>query len=434
MSASGLGYCGGATARDTLIMNRGWTIRGDAQIALGITGRDTVLSCGTHTFNLSDLLEDSFVGSVHYGSTYGDYSDTITTDVTVTRDTTFYIRDSIGVTCVDTARVDITILPFSGTRIYVDSSATSVGDGSSWATAFKDLQDAIDVACVCDTTEIWIAEGTYFPSREIYTSFEDLIDEESLSSIIAMPLEEQPKSFYFDKDVQIYGGFSGGETLREERDYKMHKTILHGAPPGITEVIGSVVVTNHVTDAFIMDGVTIANGGLEQGYSGEMELEYNASGLVSGLIGGGWYNIDITLDAEQTGSGPTIRNCDFNNNISIWGGAFASSAAAEQYQPTFYNCSFKDNYAFQKGGAIYYSEAAAERSAHQPIKGAIYKIDSSRFYNNAAGMMGGAIASHAILEIHQSQFENNTAEVDGGAVYLKMQSTDADDLLLYSCL
>src|SRR5580765_1022600 len=48
----------------------------------------------------------------------------------------------------------------------VDDSALPGGDGQSWAAAYNDLQAALDEAVANSTiTEVWIAAGTYVPSR-----------------------------------------------------------------------------------------------------------------------------------------------------------------------------------------------------------------------------------------------------------------------------
>ena len=47
--------------------------------------------------------------------------------------------------------------------IYVDDNASAGGDGASWASAHKYLQDALASAEYGD--EIWVAEGTYKPDQ-----------------------------------------------------------------------------------------------------------------------------------------------------------------------------------------------------------------------------------------------------------------------------
>ncbi|MDD5539964.1 MAG: hypothetical protein PHG61_04645, partial [Candidatus Marinimicrobia bacterium] len=46
--------------------------------------------------------------------------------------------------------------------IFVNSSATDGGDGTTWTTAFTSFQDGLDAAQSGD--QIWVAKGSYYPS------------------------------------------------------------------------------------------------------------------------------------------------------------------------------------------------------------------------------------------------------------------------------
>jgi len=109
----------------------------------------------------------------------------------------------------------------SGRVLYVNASlkAGEAMNGTSWDRAFRDLQDALAVAHPGD--EIWIAAGTYRPDRG--TGDRDM-------------------SFTVEGGIALYGGFSGRETERKQRDWARNETLLTGdlngddGPPNCGEV------------------------------------------------------------------------------------------------------------------------------------------------------------------------------------------------------
>ena len=105
--------------------------------------------------------------------------------------------------------LDPQYVPQCGGRIYVDADAPPGGDGTSWATAFRDLRVALGSVpdCPGSVTEVWVAEGTYRPDG---------------------PGGDRERTFYVYSDTHVYGGFAGGETLLTERDPLAHPVILSG--------------------------------------------------------------------------------------------------------------------------------------------------------------------------------------------------------------
>ena len=67
---------------------------------------------------------------------------------------------------------------------FVDIDVVSSGNGTSWQTAVKIIQEAIDKAS--DNDEIWVKKGVYLPNKIINV----------------------------EKSVKILGGFNGTETAR----------------------------------------------------------------------------------------------------------------------------------------------------------------------------------------------------------------------------
>ncbi len=102
-------------------------------------------------------------------------------------------------------------------RWYVDGSLTPCGDGISWATAFKYLQDALNNLDLAGGDQIWVAatdpENPYRPDQDCDNP--DGTDNPGLS-------------FQMREAVEVYGGFFGDELTLEERDIVANETILSG--------------------------------------------------------------------------------------------------------------------------------------------------------------------------------------------------------------
>lgn len=95
--------------------------------------------------------------------------------------------------------------------VYVDLNASGNNDGSSWADAYNELQDAIDNT---SSGEIWVAQGTYYSTKDEMRN--------------STPADVREKTFRFGNNVVIYEGFLGNEGQLTERDWKNNTTILSG--------------------------------------------------------------------------------------------------------------------------------------------------------------------------------------------------------------
>ncbi len=93
---------------------------------------------------------------------------------------------------------------------HVDKDNTSgVEDGASWDTAYTTIQPAIDAASADGGGEVWVADGIYDELR--YS--DPFSDGVNTGSVIMR------------ENVRVYGGFSGVETLKDERDPTLYKAI-----------------------------------------------------------------------------------------------------------------------------------------------------------------------------------------------------------------
>jgi hypothetical protein len=206
---------------------------------------------------------------------------------------------------------------------FVDDDAQGTDDGSSWADAFTDLQDALAAASPGD--QIWVAGGFYAPGAP----------------------DDINSTFGLRTGIALYGGFAGWESNLSERDVVANKSLLSG-DVGRDDVYGDpvwyigwdrhtpnslhVVTADGVDATAIIDGFTIIAGAAVQAH------------------GGGLYSLNAS---------PTVRNCTFIHNLagfSMGGGAFVQNGS-----PTFEGCTFTQNWVHlgQGGGVMLWDAASA---------------------------------------------------------------------------
>ncbi len=250
--------------------------------------------------------------------------------------------------------------------VYVDIDATGgANNGSSWADAFTDLQNGIDLAV--SGIEVWLAEGTYNPGLSRSDSF-------------------IPKN-----GVRVYGGFAGGETIRQQRDWIAHPTILSGE-------IGSAAATDncyHVVRAEASNPTAMLNGlTVTRGY---------ANGSFPDDQGGG---------VRARGGGVTLANVSLIDNFATTGGGVMANLGGTVRA---YNCRFVDNQAPSfEGGGFYGSVASA-----QPLT-----IVNCVFTGNSAWRGGGIALANSGLQpvLVNLSLSGNSAGGEGGGIYVNTSS------------
>ena len=254
-------------------------------------------------------------------------------------------------------------------RIHVDASASTGGDGTSWATAFNSLQDALAAAgLTVGDDEIWVASGTYTPDPGG---------------------TDKTRKFQLANGVAIYGGFAGTESTLGERnpDPATNGTVLSGDLLGDdganftnrTDNSNRVVDGTGTDATAILDGVTIQGG---------------KAPSKGGGFGGG---------------SPTFVRCVFTGNESTNDGGAAALPSGSA--PHFEDCQFLANRAGRYGGAIdaYYAPATFLRC---------------RFEGNTAVTGAGAVMNYVSdTRFSSCSFRGNTATNGsggglGGAMYL----------------
>ncbi len=263
--------------------------------------------------------------------------------------------------------------------VYVDIDATGgANNGSSWTDAFIDLQNGIDLAV--SGIEVWIAEGTYVPGASRSDSF-------------------LPKP-----GVRVFGGFAGGETARQQRDWLTHPTILSGeiGAAAATDNCYHVVRAEGSNPSAMLNGVTItrgyANGGSGDDQGGGVRARGGGVTLANVTV---LDNYATTGGGVMVNLGGTVKayNSSFINNQApgFEGGAYYGNTSSSQ-PLTLVNCVFTGNSAWRGGGISLTSTGL------QPVL-----VNLSLSGNSAAGEGGGIyVNTSAQFTIHNSILWGNT--------------------------
>jgi len=289
--------------------------------------------------------------------------------------------DGIGDAC-DTSRV---------WRVKWD--AAGAGTGLAWEDAFPDLQSALTVALSGD--EIWVAEGTYRP---------------------APPGGDRSASFRIVSGTGLYGGFTGTELQRSQRDPHAHPTVLSG---DLNDDDGPLFANNAENSFVVVD----ASGA---------DFSTSVDGFtVSG--GNGTYSGGMFFD----GGNLTVSFCTFTGNVAMFGGA----VCMHESTATFSRCFFSGNAASLDGGAVYidlgsdpnFSACVFECNSAEYGGGAVRVLMSeplfvSCMFRGNTGQYGGAVQHYESTGplLANSLFTGNYATASGGAIH----NTNSSPLLI----
>ena len=238
---------------------------------------------------------------------------------------------------------------------------------------------------------MWVAKGTYYPNS-------------------CTNCDHNARSIYFElpDGVQLYGGFNGTETDRNQRNSTTHLTSLSGDIDRNSTLSGNaytILYTRNVSNQTLVDGFTIT-GASATTTGGGSETHFQS---------GAWFN-DGSLEGFK--SNPIVRNCIFTNNEAIAHGAamFNYGGFKGQANVIYENCTFSNNTSINAGGAVYSNAVfSGEASA---------KFTNCDFINNTSDNSGGAVFNNG-AESGKSNtiftdctfYNNISTKVDGGAVY-----------------
>ncbi len=292
-------------------------------------------------------------------------------------------------------------------QVFVNANATGTNDGTSWTNAYTDLVNAI----VSSPTgsQIWIASATYVPGGD------------------------PNASFLIDKQLELYGGFTGTESSLAERDIAANPTILSGDNNGddtpgdflnqrLDNANTVLRFTSTIDNSTIIDGFTIRGG---QADSISTDLLYNSGAGIytegkpiirhctitdnfASNLGGG------LLAEGMSAGGILIESCSFTNNYSdnVGGGAMISGTGLTVSH--IIDCEFENNFAVQIGGGIMVGGSSSE------IRSSLFKDNTANFLGGGVMLFSGIDNRHNVID--SCVFENNLSTL-GGGIYAEPQGS-----------
>ncbi len=291
---------------------------------------------------------------------------------------------SAGVAWADADRAGVT----RSAVIYVDDGAALGGDGLSWATAFKYLQDGLAAAGAGD--EIRVAGGVY------------RADQDEGGNVTT---GDRAATFQLISGVGLYGGYGGlsNPGNPDERDIVAYETTLTGdlqdnddpadfpAGPTYDENSYHVVIGSGTDATAIIDGFMVSGG------------RANGS-LLAERYGGGMDN--------DAGS-PSVSNCTFTGNSAVSGGGMGNRPSSA---PKVTRCTFTGNSA-GSGGAM------KNWSSNATVTDCLFTANWATFLDEA-GFAGGAMSNgYSSPIVANCIFAGNVAVSSGGGAMANVHSS-----------
>ena len=307
--------------------------------------------------------------------------------------------------------------------IYVDADASPGGNGQTWGTAYKYLQDALHDPNLGYGWEIWVAEGTYAPDA---------------NSVYPNGTGDRTATFQLVNGVALKGGYFGiGAVDPNERDVTQYETILNGdlnnddGPNSTNNDENSYHVVTNASNSAVLSGFTIIGGNADQSFPDN--------------LGGGVYNGDRVLPANLVAH-LSVINCVIKNNTAHVGGGIYNHDFSSA---DLLDCAFIRNLAYSAGGVsnydgdvtltncIFIGNTSEFRSGGVENYSSVYPatmlLTNCTVVENSTEGFGGGLQNSGDVSISNSLFWNNS-DSDGINESAQIRTISGSHMVNYTCV
>lgn len=276
------------------------------------------------------------------------------------------------------------------TTLYVNKLATGLNDGSSWANAFTDLQQAL---YYCSDT-IKVAAGTYYPSST-----------------------DEKVSFWLQNKRVLLGGYPNtGNPADALRNPVLNQTLLSRtlSAPAAGFVPLAVVKARTVDSTAVLDGffVTLGNPEFSVQPSGAIVATANANPQIRNCV--------ISNNGKAAtyflNSSPRLINCTFENNTVSSVFKFSNARIS--------NCIFKSTGISNENSNVIFDTCTFLKSPataitnlnSNPVINTCKFIGNGTGYGNASGRASDMSNNNSNPIVSFSLFSDSTQRSYAGAI------------------
>lgn len=290
--------------------------------------------------------------------------------------------------------------------LFVDADMSSSGNGQSWSTAYKTLEEALTVAnSFGDYIEVWLKKGTYYPGGQGNGGRDS-------SFVIVNPL------------AVLLGGFAGVELNADLRNPAVNVTTLCGDIGTLNDSSDNcyhilTLLPNWDTlnyseseeggyfPPLFIDGITFrdanANGNSKYTYDGTSLYRHEGGAIV----------VAPNIKDNDPYTAPYIYRCTFEHNYADYGSAVFIQGKNSYDESYITDCTLEDNTSIY--GTVFIDGSD---------NGQIWtEIDACAFANNTSKTSGAAIYLYSYggyytsPAVYNCVFSENNATSNAGAIY-----------------